>query len=104
MSTAGKERWRSPAMSSSQGLARRCPWRTRLCVALTHFCFQAEVFAELGDVINGTEPALRQKTTVFKSLGKSSERNDGRLHGALLTAVLGCRNGSSGRRVCSAGV
>ncbi|XP_068610554.1 ketimine reductase mu-crystallin-like [Brachionichthys hirsutus] len=29
----------------------------------------AEVFAELGDVINGIKPALRQKTTVFKSLG-----------------------------------
>lgn len=32
--------------------------------------FQAEVFAELGDVINGTKPAHREKTTVFKSLGK----------------------------------
>lgn len=30
---------------------------------------QAEVFAELGDVINGTKPAEREKTTVFKSLG-----------------------------------
>ncbi|CAG04436.1 unnamed protein product, partial [Tetraodon nigroviridis] len=29
----------------------------------------AEVFAELGDVINGVKPALREKTTVFKSLG-----------------------------------
>ncbi|XP_049419923.1 ketimine reductase mu-crystallin [Epinephelus fuscoguttatus] len=29
----------------------------------------AEVFAELGDVINGTKPAHRGKTTVFKSLG-----------------------------------
>ncbi|GAA6219875.1 ketimine reductase mu-crystallin [Lates japonicus] len=29
----------------------------------------AEVFAELGDVINGTKPAHREKTTVFKSLG-----------------------------------
>ncbi|XP_042364397.1 ketimine reductase mu-crystallin [Plectropomus leopardus] len=29
----------------------------------------AEVFAELGDIINGTKPALREKTTVFKSLG-----------------------------------
>ena len=34
-------------------------------------CLQAEVFAELGDVINGTKPALREKTTVFKSLGKT---------------------------------
>ncbi|MCI4384109.1 hypothetical protein PGIGA_G00034760 [Pangasianodon gigas] len=30
----------------------------------------AEVFAELGEVLNGTRPALRNKTTVFKSLGK----------------------------------
>lgn len=37
----------------------------------SHF-FQAEVFAELGDVINGTKPAHREKTTVFKSLGKPS--------------------------------
>ncbi|MCJ8738365.1 hypothetical protein PDJAM_G00034740 [Pangasius djambal] len=29
----------------------------------------AEVFAELGEVLNGTRPALRNKTTVFKSLG-----------------------------------
>ncbi|KAM9462195.1 ketimine reductase mu-crystallin-like [Clarias gariepinus] len=29
----------------------------------------AEVFAELGEVLNGTRPALRDKTTVFKSLG-----------------------------------
>ncbi|CAL9698882.1 unnamed protein product [Knipowitschia caucasica] len=28
-----------------------------------------EVFAEVGDVINGTKPACREKTTVFKSLG-----------------------------------
>lgn len=31
---------------------------------------QAEVFAELGEVLNGSRPALRNKTTVFKSLGK----------------------------------
>ncbi|XP_061765074.1 ketimine reductase mu-crystallin isoform X1 [Nerophis ophidion] len=29
----------------------------------------AEVFAELGEIINGRKPALREKTTVFKSLG-----------------------------------
>ncbi|KAG7325303.1 hypothetical protein KOW79_011619 [Hemibagrus wyckioides] len=29
----------------------------------------AEVFAEVGEVLNGTRPALRNKTTVFKSLG-----------------------------------
>ncbi|XP_072312371.1 ketimine reductase mu-crystallin [Eucyclogobius newberryi] len=28
-----------------------------------------DVFAEIGDVINGTKPAFREKTTVFKSLG-----------------------------------
>lgn len=32
---------------------------------------QAEVFAELGDVINGVKAAHREKTTVFKSLGES---------------------------------
>lgn len=36
--------------------------------------FQAEVFAELGDVINGTKAAHRDKTTVFKSLGRSTRR------------------------------
>lgn len=29
----------------------------------------AQVFAELGEVINGSRPAQREKTTVFKSLG-----------------------------------
>ncbi|XP_053366874.1 ketimine reductase mu-crystallin-like [Clarias gariepinus] len=29
----------------------------------------ADLFAELGEVLNGTRPALRNKTTVFKSLG-----------------------------------
>ncbi|XP_039992129.1 ketimine reductase mu-crystallin [Xiphias gladius] len=33
----------------------------------------AEVFAELGEVINGTKPALKEKTTVFKSLGMGVE-------------------------------
>uniref|UniRef100_A0A3B3W0Y9 Ketimine reductase mu-crystallin n=1 Tax=Poecilia latipinna TaxID=48699 RepID=A0A3B3W0Y9_9TELE len=33
----------------------------------------AQVFAELGDVINGTKPAEREKTTVFKSLGMGVE-------------------------------
>ncbi|KAM9715410.1 ketimine reductase mu-crystallin [Menidia menidia] len=33
----------------------------------------AEVFAELGDVINGTKAAHRDKTTVFKSLGMGVE-------------------------------
>lgn len=31
------------------------------------------VFAELGDVLNGTKPAYRNKTTVFKSLGLGVE-------------------------------
>lgn len=30
---------------------------------------QAQVFGELGEVINGSVPAQREKTTVFKSLG-----------------------------------
>ncbi|TDG98154.1 hypothetical protein EPR50_G00215900 [Perca flavescens] len=33
----------------------------------------AEVFAELGEVINGTNTAHREKTTVFKSLGMGVE-------------------------------
>uniref|UniRef100_A0A8C6TMA7 Ketimine reductase mu-crystallin n=1 Tax=Neogobius melanostomus TaxID=47308 RepID=A0A8C6TMA7_9GOBI len=33
----------------------------------------AEVFAEMGEVINGTKPAHREKTTVFKSLGLGVE-------------------------------
>lgn len=35
------------------------------------------MFAELGDVVNGVKPALREETTVFKSLGKSSETTGG---------------------------
>ncbi|XP_062444377.1 ketimine reductase mu-crystallin isoform X3 [Rhea pennata] len=33
----------------------------------------AEIFAELGEVLKGTKPALREKTTVFKSLGMAVE-------------------------------
>ncbi|XP_065268010.1 ketimine reductase mu-crystallin isoform X2 [Emys orbicularis] len=33
----------------------------------------AEIFAELGEVVKGTKPALREKTTVFKSLGMAIE-------------------------------
>lgn len=33
---------------------------------------QAEIFAELGEVVKGTKPALPEKTTVFKSLGKNN--------------------------------
>ncbi|XP_008313344.1 ketimine reductase mu-crystallin [Cynoglossus semilaevis] len=32
-----------------------------------------EVFAEIGEVISGKKPALREKTTVFKSLGMGCE-------------------------------
>lgn len=46
------------------------PIRVLFLLNLTRF--QAEVFAELGDVINGTKPAHREKTTVFKSLGRST--------------------------------
>lgn len=34
------------------------------------------MFAELGDVVNGAKPALREKTTVFKSLGRSLKERD----------------------------
>ncbi|XP_051925712.1 ketimine reductase mu-crystallin isoform X2 [Hippocampus zosterae] len=34
---------------------------------------RAEVFAELGEVISGGKPAMREKTTVFKSLGLGIE-------------------------------
>lgn len=33
----------------------------------------AEIFAELGEVLLGTKPALREETTVFKSLGMAIE-------------------------------
>ncbi|XP_066465534.1 ketimine reductase mu-crystallin [Tiliqua scincoides] len=33
----------------------------------------AKIFAELGEVLLGTKPALREKTTVFKSLGMAIE-------------------------------
>lgn len=33
---------------------------------------QAEIFAELGEILKGTKPAVPEKTTVFKSLGKGS--------------------------------
>uniref|UniRef100_A0A8D0E439 Ketimine reductase mu-crystallin n=1 Tax=Salvator merianae TaxID=96440 RepID=A0A8D0E439_SALMN len=33
----------------------------------------AKIFAELGEVVVGTKPALREKTTVFKSLGMAIE-------------------------------
>ncbi|KAK0058971.1 ketimine reductase mu-crystallin [Biomphalaria pfeifferi] len=34
---------------------------------------QAEIYAEIGDVILGTREAMREKTTVFKSLGMAIE-------------------------------
>uniref|UniRef100_K7FYG6 Ketimine reductase mu-crystallin n=1 Tax=Pelodiscus sinensis TaxID=13735 RepID=K7FYG6_PELSI len=34
---------------------------------------RAEIFAELGEVVKGTKPALPEKTTVFKSLGMAIE-------------------------------
>lgn len=45
-------------------------WLPRVNPKLILLFFQAEVFAELGEVLNGSRPALRNKTTVFKSLGK----------------------------------
>ena len=40
---------------------------------LKYSLFQAEIFAELGEVILGKKPAVRDKTTVFKSLGMAIE-------------------------------
>ncbi|GFR74352.1 ketimine reductase mu-crystallin [Elysia marginata] len=37
------------------------------------FLSKAEVYAEIGDVVNGTKTAHRDKTTVFKSLGMAVE-------------------------------
>ncbi|GFO18737.1 ketimine reductase mu-crystallin [Plakobranchus ocellatus] len=34
---------------------------------------KADVFAEIGEVINGSKPGLKEKTTVFKSLGMAVE-------------------------------
>ena len=34
--------------------------------------FQCDIYAELGEVINGHKEAFREKTTIFKSVG---ERN-----------------------------
>ena len=33
------------------------------------YLFQAEIFAEIGEVISGTKEARRNETTVFKSVG-----------------------------------
>lgn len=46
-------------------------WVLCFCINM-YFFSQAEIFAELGEVLKGTKPALPEKTTVFKSLGKSS--------------------------------
>ncbi|XP_078414947.1 ketimine reductase mu-crystallin isoform X1 [Cetorhinus maximus] len=34
---------------------------------------EAEIFAELGEVVKGTKPALCERTTVFKSLGENKQ-------------------------------
>lgn len=41
---------------------------TKVCWLL--FIQQAEVYAEIGEVIMGTKEAKREETTIFKSLGK----------------------------------
>lgn len=46
-------------------------WILRFCINTCVF-LQAEIFAELGEVVKGTKPALPEKTTVFKSLGKNN--------------------------------
>ena len=38
---------------------------------LLFLLFQAEIYAEIGEVINGTKIGYKDKTTVFKSLGES---------------------------------
>lgn len=44
-----------------------------VCFCINMYFFsQAEIFAELGEVVKGTKPALPEKTTVFKSLGKDN--------------------------------
>lgn len=45
-------------------------WVLHFCINMYFFFSQAEIFAELGEVLKGTKPALPEKTTVFKSLGK----------------------------------
>lgn len=40
------------------------------------FVLQAEIFAELGEVVKGVKPAHCEKTTVFKSLGKNHRSQD----------------------------
>ena len=37
------------------------------------FVFQCEIYAEIGEVINGTKQARYQDTTVFKSVGECTE-------------------------------
>ena len=34
--------------------------------------FQAEIYAEIGEVINGSKQAHWEKTTIFKSVGKAT--------------------------------
>ena len=34
------------------------------------FSFQCDIYADIGEVINGRKEALWEKTTVFKSVGK----------------------------------
>ena len=40
---------------------------------MAYLWFQAEIFAELGEMILGRKPVVRDKTTVFKSLGLAIE-------------------------------
>lgn len=115
MLTAEREPWRSLVMSSSLGSA--CPDKmTGMCVSgsaswLRVSCLQADVFAELGDVINGTKPAHREKTTVFKSLGMVWAMDDswsGKYPALFLNIYEfylfhNNRNGSGRCRVCSTG-
>ena len=56
------------------------------------FISQAEIFAELGEVVKGMKPAHCEKTTVFKSLGKgclSQGTNLTRAQGRFCSSVGG---------------
>lgn len=64
------------AKNSFSNLVHHGPrWILLYLSTLSHFSFhfiQCEIFAEIGEVINGEKQALWEKTTIFKSVGKST--------------------------------
>lgn len=85
MWTAERERRWSPATLFSPGYDQKNPLNIHkftnnksniiiwnIIHIMNHLNLQVKIFAELGEVLNGTFPALHNKTTVFKSLGNSS--------------------------------